>query len=345
METEARSALAKRVLVIRIGRLGDTILATTIIQALLQSCGQDVLIDFAVGPGAGAAVLNLDRRISRVFQVAHCRIPWPIHPAKQALRQYSGSMPYDLVFNLECGARCDDFIKFVHAREFYGRPLAEPRHMPGRHCVDTEKTIYADVLGFDVTAAAIPSLEILPGADLQPAGIDEDYIVLNPGFSGIHRKGYRGHRAWPLSHWSKLIDLITRSGRSVVVNGTIAESKYFASLLEKPGVHSRFGSSLAELVQVIAAARCMISVDTGSMHLAMALGTPTLALFGPTNPALTGPYPGKAQGIPISSGVDCRPCFQTPLQQRCKFNRCMHELEPEMAFSELDRLLSQGSSE
>ncbi len=128
-------------MVIRIGRLGDTVLATPIIEPLRQAFGPEVKIDFAASPGAAKNILALDQRVNQVFPISHRRVPWQINPEKRALRKRSRSTPYDLVINLECGAQCDDFIEFVHTREFCGRPLHQPQHIPGRHCVDTEKTI------------------------------------------------------------------------------------------------------------------------------------------------------------------------------------------------------------
>lgn len=333
--------MPQRVLVIRLGRLGDTILATTIIQALQQTCGVGVVIDFAVSPGVCTAALDLDQRINQVFPIVHRQIPCYLNPSKRALRRHSRGLPYDLVFNLECGPQCDDFIEFVHARKFFGRPLSEPRHLPGRHGVDTEKTIYADVLGHEATVAAVPSLQLSPHVEIRPGGIDGDYVIVNPGFSGVLRQGYRSHRRWPDRHWTKLIDLITQSGRSVAINGSADEERCFAALLARPGVKSLFGSPLAELIATIKRARCMISVDTGSMHLATALGIPVIALFGPTNADLSGPYPGQAPSRVLSSGVDCQPCFQTALQKKCSFNRCMQELSPDLVFEELERLINQ----
>ena len=134
---------SKHVLIIRIGRLGDTILATPVIEVLRQAFGPDVLIDFVASPGASTAILDLDRRINEVFSLDRRRLPWRLHPVKRMLRKRSRSTPYDLVINLECGTECDDFFEFVQTGEFCGRPLVQPQHIPGRHCVDTEKTIYA----------------------------------------------------------------------------------------------------------------------------------------------------------------------------------------------------------
>jgi len=327
----------KHVLVIRIGRLGDTVLATPVIEPLQQVFGPEVKIDFAVSPGASKTILTLDRRINQVFPISHRRVPWRINPEKRALRRHSRSMPYDLVINLECGAQCDDFIEFVHTREFCGRPLKQPQHIPGRHCVDTERTIYADVLGLAATEVADPSLDIPSGPEIWPIATAGNYVVLNPGFSGMQKKDYRSHRNWPIGHWAELINLITgRTDLDIVINGTEQERHCFEVLLEMPRVHSLFGSSLQALVVTLEKAKSVVSVDTGTMHLAMALGTPVIALFGPSIPGLTGPYSSRVPYRVLSSGIDCQPCYQTSLHKQCVFNRCMQELGPDLVYDALE---------
>ena len=331
----------QRVLVVRIGRLGDTILATPVIEAVQQARGADVSIDFAASPGASATILATDRRINRVFPIAHRSTPWRFHRVKRELEQHSREHPYDLVINLECGSECDDFIRFVQHREFCGRPLIQPRHRADRHCVDTEKTVYADLLGPAATAAAETSLQLhLEPQDLPPSP-GSDYVVVNPGFSGAQRPGYRSHRGWPLAHWQALLEsLCGLDGLSVMINGTHDEQEDFSPLLKINGVHSLFGSSLSRLAGVLSNARGLVTVDTGTMHLATALGTPVIALFGPTNPVLTGPYTKKVPNRVLVSGVDCHPCAGTPEQKKCSFNRCMSELEPRRVFETCQRLLN-----
>lgn len=323
----------QRVLVIRIGRLGDTILATPVIEALQQVYGSGVLVDFACSPGASAYILGIDRRVNRVFPIAHRSTPWRLHKVKRELEKHSRGLPYDLVINLECGSECDDFIRFVQHREFCGRPLIEPQHQAGRHCVDTEKTIYSELLGAGVTAAAETSLQLEMGPQTLPVPGDSAFVVINPGFSGLKRPGYRAHRGWPVAHWQRLIELLTKyDDLSVLINGTSEEQECFDSLLQLPAVHSLFGSSLPTLATALINADCLVTVDTGTMHLASAVATPVVALFGPTNPDLTGPYSKKVPHSVLISGVDCQPCFKTPEQRRCGFNRCMSGLRPEQVF-------------
>jgi len=336
--------VSERVLVIRIGRLGDTILATPVIEVLQRAFGPDVTIDFVASPGASTAVLKLDQRINEVFPVDRRRMPWRLHPVKRMLRKRSRSISYDLVINLECGTECDDFFEFVQTREFCGRPLIQPQHVPGRHCVDTEKTIYADRLGPEITAEASPALETGPDLGHLPSFGDADFVVLNPGFSGVLKSDYRSHRSWPVERWADLIGSVSQgTGLHIVINGTEQEREYFEPLLALPGVLSLFGSPLQTLIQTLARARCLVSVDTGTMHLSMALGTPTIALFGPTNPELTGPYSKKVPFSVLSSGIDCQPCFRTVEQKKCTFNRCMNELVPEAVYGSVERMFLKAN--
>ena len=329
----------KRVLVVRIGRLGDTIMATPVIEVLQKVYGADISVDFASSPGVSAYILEMDKRINRVFPIAHRSTPWRLHRVKRELAKHSRAHPYDLVINLECGSECDDFIRFVNHRKFCGRPLVQPRHQADRHCVDTEKSIYADMLGTAITADAETSLQLQLETEALPVPADSEYVVINPGFSGAQKPGYRSHRAWPLKHWQSLIELLRGSaGLSVLINGTTDERQEFSSLLSTVGVYSLFGSSIPTLASALTNAQGLFTVDTGTMHLAMALKTPVIALFGPTNPLLTGPYSRGAPGTVLVSGVDCHPCVGTPEQKKCSFNRCMAELEPRQVFQAYQKL-------
>jgi len=330
----------KKVLVIRIGRLGDTILATPVIEVLLDHFGDHISIDFVTSTGASARILAMDQRVNRVFPVSHRNLHWRVHPEKRELGRYSRQHPYDLVINLECGKQCDDFIRFVHHKAFCGRPLVSPAHRADRHCVDTEKSIYADLLGHEVTAIAETCLQISLETTPLPVEDDREFVILNPGFSGIKRAGYRSHRGWPVDHWLRLIGLIREhTSLAIVINGILEEQPYFLDLLQQDRVFSLFGSDLPALMFALTKACALVSVDTGTMHLAAALGTPVVALFGPGNPRLTGPYGQQVPHRILSSGVDCQPCVKTPMEKKCTFNRCMNGLQAGDVFVNLQQLM------
>jgi ADP-heptose:LPS heptosyltransferase len=329
----------RRALIVRIGHLGDSVLATTVIEPLRSACGRNVSIDFAAAPGASAAVLELDRRINRVFPVLRRRLPWRVNRSKQALRSHALSMPYDLVINLECGAECDDFSRFIEYRQFCGRPFTAVQHSLDRHCVDTEKLIYAGLLGAAATRAAQPEIRMHAGDALPEQLAARRHVLLNPGFAGLGIPGYRSHRGWPLEHWCELARMITATtDLTVWVNGTAAERPALEPLLGLPAVRSLVGSTVPELARAIRTAAGVVTVDTGTMHLAAALNTPVIALFGPTIPALTGPYSRTAPCQVLVTGIDCQPCDRSAALKRCRLNRCMSEMPPDRVFTALLKL-------
>ena len=107
--------------------------------------------------------------------------------------------------------------------------------------------------------------------------------------------------------------------------------------------------NLAGVGKVLAGAQACVAVDTGLGHLAAALDVPTLSLFGPTNPGLTGAY-GKAQ-IHMASDFPCAPC----MQKKCTYQPtaedarqfdlkrewplCFTRLNPERVATRLSTLL------
>ncbi|HYV29355.1 MAG TPA: lipopolysaccharide heptosyltransferase II [Candidatus Eisenbacteria bacterium] len=93
---------------------------------------------------------------------------------------------------------------------------------------------------------------------------------------------------------------------------------------QKAGVLNLAGAtSLRELAALLKACEVVLTNDTGPMHLAAALGTPVVALFGSTSPAFTSPgLPGSAQNVLLQSPVPCAPCFrrECPIDFRCMNN-------------------------
>jgi ADP-heptose:LPS heptosyltransferase len=81
-----------------------------------------------------------------------------------------------------------------------------------------------------------------------------------------------------------------------------------------------------------------VSIDTGTMHLAAALGVPTVALFGPTDSAHHGPYGQRGTARVVRSGIACSPC-KKPARKACTLNRCLAELEPKQVLAAVEELL------
>jgi heptosyltransferase-1 len=123
-------------------------------------------------------------------------------------------------------------------------------------------------------------------ADLEKQGLSR-YVVLSPG------GGWRS-KCWPTERFGVLCQKIqTELGIPCVINygpgeEALATEVHMASGEAKPVCYD---GDLGPLQALLRGAQCIVGGDTGPLHLAVALGTPAVALFGPTDPARNGPYP------------------------------------------------------
>jgi heptosyltransferase-1 len=127
--------------------------------------------------------------------------------------------------------------------------------------------------------------EALARSRLQNAGIDR-YILLSPG------GGWRA-KCWPSDRFGELCRTIRNSlGLRCVVNYGPGEADLASAVRAASGDADPllYNAELGPLMALLRSATCIVGGDTGPLHLAIALGTPAVALFGPTDPARNGPY-------------------------------------------------------
>jgi len=123
-------------------------------------------------------------------------------------------------------------------------------------------------------------------SDLHGAGVGR-YLVLSPG------GGWRS-KCWPADRFGSLCQKIRcELGLACVINygpgeESLARQVQAASGEVKPIIYA---GELGQLMALLRGAQCIVGGDTGPLHLAVALGAPAVALFGPTDPARNGPYP------------------------------------------------------
>lgn len=123
------------------------------------------------------------------------------------------------------------------------------------------------------------------------------YIVLSPG-GGWHSK------CWPAERFGALCRKIHESLHLRCILNIGPGEEDLAAVVGASGGNARplvYEGSLGELMALLRGAVCIVGGDTGPLHLAVALGTKTVALFGPTDPARNGPYRGPQ---PSATGRD-----------------------------------------
>ena len=133
-------------------------------------------------------------------------------------------------------------------------------------------------------------------------------VGLHPG-SGAHQAGFK---RWPKERFAQLADkLVTDFGASVVIFGGAEEMELAEEI--KDGMRSSplimtGHSTLAETAALIEKCTLFISNDSGLLHVARAVNTPAIGIFGPTNPRRTGSYPDLS--AVFRKDLACSPCYE-----------------------------------
>lgn len=317
----------KRILIIRCGALGETIFALPVIEALRQQYGENIAIDW-VGTPAASALFKLDPRVDHVFHLKHRRFPILLSHEKRTIIQHSKKHPYDILINLESGHIFYPLAEKIMATHKFGMPYNQIRPLPNPHVIDSLRTMYESIIEPDIMHNAYPILYgEEPSLVHQKFALPSRYIVINPSTS--HHKKFT-HRAWPANHWKELIAHLAPTYHLVIIGGK-GEENFFETLRPYPAsVIDLVGqSTLPELITIIREAEAVITADTGPSHIASAVNTRTFALFGPSNPKGTGPYPTPFNAVHIiSKNLECSPCNATARIKTCTDNQCMKQILP-----------------
>ena len=146
---------------------------------------------------------------------------------------------------------------------------------------------------------------------------------------------------WFREHYFQLVkDILSDEKRHVVLLGSPQDTPLALDLSDRisaPQLINLVGkTSLLELVAVLKAAAVGVGPDSGPGHLAAAVGTPYVSLFGPTSPVRTAPY--GSEHLALQSGIDCAPCYK----RRCPgLDRlCMRLISPEKVKEKLVEVLA-----
>jgi heptosyltransferase II len=142
-------------------------------------------------------------------------------------------------------------------------------------------------------------------------------VALAPGAVGPSKR-------WPASAYAGLTRRLLTEGAAVWVLGSPAEKALAAEIVGDTGARDLTGPDLRDAIFALASATIAVSNDSGLLHVAAALGIPTIGIFGPTSPWHWAPLNPLAAIIETKSALECRPCHK-PV---CRFghHRCMGEI-------------------
>lgn len=331
--TNARTAqVPERILVVRTGAIGDVVNAL-VFAGLVKRAAPDTRIGWVVHP-LSAPLVEDHPQVDRVHV-------WNkadgLAGFRALVREVRGER-YDLAVDLQRIAKSALLAKLSGAPRRLGfdrartkelswlltneRIAGGPQH---EHMVERYRA-FARHLGCD--GEVVHTLPDDADAERTAAELEAELggapIVLNLGAS-------KPSKRWRPERYGELGARLVASGHGPVVTMGGPGDRELADVLAtraNGAVHDLVGrTSLRETIAVLRRARLLVTGDTGPMHIAVAVGTPTLALFGPTDPRRVGPYgwgtePNAHHTVlqvdspeagRSSSGGDASPAFMDPL--------------------------------
>lgn len=165
------------------------------------------------------------------------------------------------------------------------------------------------------------------------ADVSKPLVLLCPG--SVNSRAKR----WPAERYAALADQFADTGATVALIGAPSEldvSEAVSGMAQRPPLILTGQTSVSEVVTLISIADVLITNDTGPAHIGAAVGTPTLVIFGPTNPLTTRPF-GPAGEI-LRQPPACAPC----MLRDCPIDhRCLTAIAPEEVFDGAQKIMRQ----
>ena len=340
-----------KICVLRLSSLGDTVLITPVLNGLKLRFPDSCISLLVKKEYAPVFFENpyVDELIEVDVEGGHNGLPGLLRLTKE-LRENEYDLFLDLHRNLRSrwiGSRIRATKKIAYDKRYWPRRAlvhAKWLSMQSRHTVD----LYCDAL----RPLGIEPKERVPEVFLSDGEIMEAHNTLhrNGGmngraFIGIH-VGARGDaKRWLPERFAAVVRKIQEGDWSPVLfageNDRHFLEKVCTTLDHKPEVFIQ--PPLRQLIALIDQCSAFLCHDSGPMHLAVARGVPTVALFGPTHPKL-GFWPLGERDIVVTADVDCSPCSLHGTKRcRKKVKECMENISEDRVYKALVRTLRSTS--
>ncbi|MEF8699042.1 MAG: lipopolysaccharide heptosyltransferase II [Candidatus Accumulibacter sp. UW26] len=193
--------------------------------------------------------------------------------------------------------------RFAQLAESPGTPLPLPLPVPRLTSSSAQRAATLAALGVELPGKLAV---FCPGAEYGPA------------------------KRWPTRHFASLADALAGAGYAVWLLGSAKDRAIGDEIVDQTSPASLplnlcGTTSLAQAIDLLAAASCVVCNDSGLMHVAAALGRPLVAVYGSSSPGFTPPL--SAQAKIISLGLECSPCFK----RECPLGHldCLNKLDPQ----------------
>ncbi|HKW22560.1 MAG TPA: lipopolysaccharide heptosyltransferase II, partial [Ktedonobacterales bacterium] len=355
------SSSIRRILVVRVDLLGDTVLTTPAIATLRRGYPK-AQIDILVQEST-ASVLAGEVDIAHVItynpQVLRQKGGWRsalrlLVRLRRARYDIAVSVSGDIgsILTRLSGAR----RTVGYGGEAYPYMLTDP--VAGRrYDVAQHETRYVLALA-EAAGGIVEEEHMRPRLHVLPKERQEMMAMLRLARARFGRTGpivamHAGARngqakRWPTRHFAALADQLAEELNAlVVVTGAPNEeplAREIARTSRHPLLNISGKTTLPQLTAILAESDVLVTGDSGPMHIACAVETPVVVMHGPTDPALSGPSAPDA--IILRHKLWCSPCYDASSTAECRFGNpiCMKAIAPRMVFAAVRKqLLAHGS--
>lgn len=342
--------LPKKILVVVTRRIGDVLLTTPLIRSLKRAWPQ-AQIDVLVFAGTQGILAN-NPDIDQIITVAQRpTLKQHLHLLKRLWRRYdvalstmSSDRPtlYARIAGKHCVGEVDAGSKHQWKRSLLSQWVETDN--VNTHTVLMHLRL-ADLLGVprchEVVATWGPGDEAAVRNELPFDPDAQAYAVL-------HLQPMYVYKAWRREAWVDLAEWMNKQGLRIVLTGgggaeEVANVRELQGMLRADTVNVAGKFSFSTVAYLLSKARAYVGPDTVVTHLAAAVGTPTVALFGPTNPVKWGPWPDgyntdsnpyemrgtqRVNNVVLLQGTgDCVPCWEEGCDRRItSLSRCLQDL-------------------
>ena len=167
-----------------------------------------------------------------------------------------------------------------------------------------------------------------------------DKIKKNEKFVSIAPGSVWQTKRWPSPHYKKLIEILRDHGIKAILIGGKEDNEICKKLTLSNTINLAGKVTLLQSAAAISISNAIVTNDSAPLHIASAMNTPTVAIFGSTTPYLGfGPLADKSIIIE-NNDIKCRPCGRHG-KTKCKQEhyKCMKEITPDRVFNELLKII------
>lgn len=349
----------KKVLIVRLFAIGDVVMATSAVR-LAREAFPGARIAFLVGKWS-APVLEGATELDELMIADDAIFFKRRLPALARLALNLRREQFTTVISLHGRAGMNRFLSLATgARNFCCLTYPGTRPHAARtveiDLAQHKVELYAELVslaagGFSVGRFPYPVMalrdeEIERGKTFLASGLAgpaEPVIAVCPG-GGNNPGSFEPVKRWGAVRYAELIRMIQKEVRAnVVLVGSRDEAPLLSDIRERAGGRAPCFTNLdlRGAASLLAAASLVVGNDSGLLHIASAVGRPTLTIFGPTSPSHTRPLGPLARTV--YKRVPCSPCDITKRDHKhpvvCSTLTCMKSIEPETVMAQLAELL------